>query len=91
MISGMTVKLTISLPDDLAAEVRTAVRDGRAPSVSAYVAQAIRALQDAPASLAEFLDDWEAETGPPSAEAKAWAKEQLAGFAPAIPQTKAAG
>ena len=91
MISGMTVKLTISLSDDLAAEVRTAVRDGRAPSVSAYVAEAIRAMQDAPASLTEFLDDWEAEARPPSPEAKAWAKEQLAGFTPALSRGKAAG
>ena len=87
----MTVKLTISLPDDLAAEVRAAVRDGRAPSVSAYVAKAISALHDAPASLTEFLDGWEAEAGPPSAEAKAWAKEQLAGFAPVKHSTEAAG
>jgi Arc/MetJ-type ribon-helix-helix transcriptional regulator len=90
MISGMTVKLTISLPDDLAAEVRAAVQAGRAPTVSAYVAKAINAMHDAPGTLTEFLDEWEAEAGRPSAEAKAWAKDQLSGFAQ-VSQRKAAG
>ena len=41
MISGMTSKIAVSLPDHLVAEARAAVAQGRAPSVSAYVAAAL--------------------------------------------------
>ena len=41
MISGMTSKIAVSLPDHLVAEARAAVAQGRAASVSAYVAAAL--------------------------------------------------
>jgi len=41
----MTKKLTISLPDELAAEAERAVAAGDAKSVSAYVASALQAQE----------------------------------------------
>jgi Arc/MetJ-type ribon-helix-helix transcriptional regulator len=75
MILGMTAKITISLPDELAEEARRAVDMGRAPSVSRYIADAIEAYRDAP-DLGELLDEWEAELGPPPPEAVEWARKQ---------------
>ena len=74
----MTVKLTISLPDDLAEEVRAAVRAGRAASVSAYIADAIAWVRDRP-TLRQVLDERDREFGPPSPEMVAWAEAQLDG------------
>lgn len=91
MITGMTVKLTISLPDDLAEEVRNAVQRGRAPSVSAYIATAIQTMHENPTTLGELLNQWEVEDGPASPEAVAWAKEQLAGFGRKESRTEEAG
>ena len=38
--SGMTIKIAVSLPDELVAERQGRVASGRAASVSAYVADA---------------------------------------------------
>jgi Arc/MetJ-type ribon-helix-helix transcriptional regulator len=75
----MTTKLAISLPDELAEQVRAAVRAGRAPSVSAYIASAIEALRDAP-TLDQVLAEMEAEFGPIPAEVQAWAEAQFDSF-----------
>ena len=58
----MTVKIAVSLPDHLVAEARAAVSDGRAASVSAYVAEAM-AEKSRLRSLEEVLDDFDAELG----------------------------
>ena len=42
MSESMSRKVTYSLPDDLLSEMETAVREGAAPSYSAFVAQAIQ-------------------------------------------------
>ena len=57
-------KIAISLPAGAVAGVRAAVRAGRAPSVSAYIAAALeeRAKLD---DLASLLDAMLAETGGP--------------------------
>ena len=73
---GMTTKIAVSLPDELVAEARAAVREGRADSVSGYIAQAM-AERMRRESLATLLDDLDRELGAPSEEAKAWADEQL--------------
>ena len=73
---SMTVKITVSLPDHLVEQARKAVADGRARSVSAYVASAM-AQQSPGQSLKELLDEWDVEFGPPSAEAHAWALAAL--------------
>lgn len=73
---GMTVKIAVSLPDELVAEARRAVAEGRAGSVSAYVAEAMAEMSRRQ-SLAELLDAWDVELGAPSAEADAWAMAAL--------------
>ncbi len=63
MISGMTTsKIAVSLPSELVDQAQRAVAEGRATSVSAYVARALREqakLDD----LASLLDEMLAETG----------------------------
>lgn len=79
MILSMTKKLAISLPDDVAEDVRAAVEHGEAPSVSAYIAEALRAYK-APQDYDEFLAEWERESGPVSPEVEAWVDEQFERF-----------
>jgi Arc/MetJ-type ribon-helix-helix transcriptional regulator len=65
MIKGMTKsKIAVTLPPALVAQARRAVREGRADSVSAYVAAAMeeKARLD---DLARLLDEMLAETGGP--------------------------
>lgn len=65
MISGMTTrKIAVSLPADLVDAANEAVREGRAASVSAYVAAAMadKVLRD---DLTAMLDGMLAETGGP--------------------------
>lgn len=57
-------KIAISLPAPAVARARAAVKSGRAPSVSAYIAAALeeKAKLD---DLASLLDEMLAETGGP--------------------------
>ena len=57
-------KIAISLPTRAAEHARRAVKQGRAPSVSAYVAAAIEA-REASQSLEALFDEMLAETGGP--------------------------
>jgi Arc/MetJ-type ribon-helix-helix transcriptional regulator len=68
----MTTKIAISLPDELLDQARRAVAEGRAASVSAYIAESVmqRERRD---SLTELLDDLDRELGPPGPEAQEWA------------------
>jgi Arc/MetJ-type ribon-helix-helix transcriptional regulator len=63
MIVGMTTsKIAVSLPSELVQHVQRAVSEGRATSVSAYVARALQEqakLDD----LASLLQEMLAETG----------------------------
>lgn len=66
MISGMTAraKIAVSLPSELVEHAQRAVAEGRTPSVSAYVADALEEktkLDD----LAALLEEMLAETGGP--------------------------
>lgn len=74
---SMSTRITVSLPDELVAVAQAAVRDGRAASVSAYVATALRekASQE---SVADVLAEWRAEAGPLAADDEAWVQESLA-------------
>lgn len=71
--AGMTTKIAVSLPDHLVLEARAAVTEGRADSVSGYVAEAMQAMSRRK-TLRELLDEMDEEYGPPSAEAVAWAE-----------------
>jgi Arc/MetJ-type ribon-helix-helix transcriptional regulator len=65
MLHGMTAeKIAVSLPPEAVARARAAVKEGRAASVSAYVAAALdeKAKLD---DLRSMLDEMLAETGGP--------------------------
>jgi len=64
MIKGMKGKIAVSLPQNLILQANRAVDEGKAPSVSAYVAEALaqKAKLD---GLSDLLDEMLAETGGP--------------------------
>jgi len=73
---GMTTKIAVSLPDELVIAARRAVEEGRAASVSAYVATAL-ARQVREDDLTALLAEMHAEHGAPSAADYAWADQVL--------------
>lgn len=73
---GMTTKIAVSLPDDLVATARQAVADGRAPSVSSFVARALEA-QSRYGQLADLLAEMADDAGPPTERDRAWARQAL--------------
>ncbi|MGH3930509.1 MAG: hypothetical protein ACRDTF_11100 [Pseudonocardiaceae bacterium] len=70
------MKIAVSLPEEQVAAARRAVAAGRAPSVSAYVADAL-ARAERENSLAELLAELDRELGEPGGEARAWADREL--------------
>lgn len=74
--SGMTVKITISLPDELVEGARAAVEAKQATSVSAYIATAMRSFAER-YTWDQYLADMEALDGPIPAEAYDWADQAL--------------
>ena len=72
----MTTKIAVSLRDDLVAAARQAVAEGRAASVSAFVADAIEE-HSRYASLAALLSEMATEAGTPTEEDRSWAREAL--------------
>jgi Arc/MetJ-type ribon-helix-helix transcriptional regulator len=74
-------KIAVSLPRPLAAQARRAVRQGRAASVSAYVASALdeKAKLD---DLAALLDEMLAESGGPLSAAEVRAADRAIGAGP---------
>jgi Arc/MetJ-type ribon-helix-helix transcriptional regulator len=76
-----TEKIAISLPKAVAQQARRAVRQGRAASVSAYVASALEEkakLDDLATLLAEML----AESGGPLTAAERRAADRALGLPP---------
>jgi antitoxin ParD1/3/4 len=69
-----TERVTVSLPAELVAEARRAVRSGAARSISAYVADAMSARQLRDRSLAVLADLY---GGPPPADELALARRTL--------------
>ncbi len=74
---SMSARITVSLPDDLVASAAAAVAAGRATSVSAYVASAMREKAERE-SVAEVLAGWRAEAGPLMAADETWVQDALA-------------
>jgi Arc/MetJ-type ribon-helix-helix transcriptional regulator len=80
---GMTkvAKITISLPQEQAAQAREAVARGEAASVSSYISAALAAVApsafEGSDTLADLVADMLAEDGMPSPEAYAWADKVL--------------
>ena len=83
MTVGMTsyVKLAISLPSRAAENVRRAVKAGKAPSVSAYIAQAVEDKSKADSFELFMKDMLEASGGPMTKAESDWADRML-GFKP---------
>ena len=77
MILGMTrKKIAITLPEGQVAAARRAVAEGRSPSVSAYISEAL-ARRDADDELREMLAEIYTEVGQPDASDRAWARQAL--------------
>jgi hypothetical protein len=72
----MKEKIAISLEAATLAKVRAQVRSKRASSVSAYISSAVAAQLESDA-IARLVEDFRLEKGPPSAEAKKWARAVL--------------
>ncbi|HEX5100896.1 MAG TPA: hypothetical protein VFV94_15400 [Polyangiaceae bacterium] len=70
-------KIAITLPPEQLALVKLAVRDGRADSVSGYIARAV-AEQAREESLRALLDDLSRQHGAPGRKARTWARRVLA-------------
>src|SRR5947209_17595769 len=69
MINSMTrVKIAITIPEALLADVKAAVAHGEASSVSAYISEAV-ARRHAKRPLELYVDMLKAEHGEPSPEA----------------------
>lgn len=74
---SMNKRITVSLPEHLVEQALFAVAEGRAKSVSAYVAGALE--QAAPReSLADVLDEWVREAPQLTPEEEAWVGDALA-------------
>jgi Arc/MetJ-type ribon-helix-helix transcriptional regulator len=69
-----TERVTVSLPAELIAEARNAVRRGAARSISTYIADAVSARQLQERSLAALADLY---GGPPPADELALARRTL--------------
>lgn len=78
MMIGMTAKqkVAVSLPGELVEAAKSAVRGGRAPNVSAYVADALsdKVMLD---DLSALLDEMLAETGGPLTKAERRAADRI--------------
>jgi Arc/MetJ-type ribon-helix-helix transcriptional regulator len=79
MMEGMTrTKIAVSLPSELVEQAQRAVAEGRAPSVSAYVAKALEEqakLDD----LGSLLEEMLAESGGPLTAAERRAADRALG------------
>lgn len=72
-----TVKVTVTIPEELAAYIRGQVEAGRVDSVSAYITRAAESLRDfEPLDL--LIASMVAETGEPGERANAWVGAAMA-------------
>lgn len=70
------VKVTVTIPEEELALAKEAVQRGAAPSLSAYVTEALIGHRPGP-SLRELVAELRAEIGPPTEEVEAWARTAL--------------
>jgi hypothetical protein len=71
-----TAKVALSIDAEVLQLARKRVKAGRAKSLSALVTEAVdeKLRRD---DLAELLDRWDEQHGPPGRSARAWAKRLL--------------
>jgi Arc/MetJ-type ribon-helix-helix transcriptional regulator len=76
----MTKKIAISLPDEILKKARMAIRQGKAPNVSNYIA---RLIEEASANetFEEMIAAWIRESGASEAEIRAAEDESQRAFA----------
>lgn len=76
-MGGMaTTKITVTIPEELAAHIRREVEQGRYASVSAFVTRAVESMRDfEPLDL--LIASMIAETGKPDAAAEAWVEQAM--------------
>jgi len=72
----MTTKVAISLPDEVLAAARRAVREGRATSLSGYIAATLAERHEYE-DLAILLADMASEAGKPTKADRRWARKAL--------------
>ncbi len=72
----MTMKIAISLPDELVAMARRAVERGEAASVSSFIASTME-QHGRYTALDGLLADMASDGGPPSKADRAWARDVL--------------
>jgi antitoxin ParD1/3/4 len=86
MIDGMTTsKIAVSLPTPLLLRAQTAVKKGRAASMSAYVAAALTE-QTTRDDLASLLDEMLDTTGGPLSTREMAAADRALGIGPSAPK-----
>jgi Arc/MetJ-type ribon-helix-helix transcriptional regulator len=72
-----TTKMTVTVPEDLAAYIRERVAAGEVESVSAFVTRAAETMRDFdPLDL--LIASMIAETGEPDEQAESWARDAMA-------------
>lgn len=71
-----TAKVAVSLPKDVLERAREEVAAGRAKNLSVLVSETLRERLDRD-ELGAVLEAMDAEYGPPSKSARAWAKRVL--------------
>lgn len=78
MIERMaTIKITMTLPEELAAHIHSQVKAGQFDSVSAYITKAAESLRDfEPLDL--LIASMIAETREPGERAQAWVEDAMA-------------
>ena len=67
MMIGMMTKIAITLPEEQVVAAKSAVAEGRASSVSAYISESL-ARRAADEQLLEMLVEMDAQDGGPSPE-----------------------
>ena len=77
IVSMATTKITVTVPEELAAYIKEQVATGEFESVSAFVTRAAESMRDFdPLDL--LIASMIAETGEPDERAEAWARDAMA-------------
>jgi Arc/MetJ-type ribon-helix-helix transcriptional regulator len=77
ILGTATTKITVTVPEELAAHIRREVDQGRYASVSAFVTRAVESMRDfEPLDL--LIASMIAETGQPDDAAQAWVEQAMA-------------
>jgi len=82
-------RIAVTIPEQLARDARQAVYDGKAESVSAYAAEALRHYERS-TTLRELLDQWRADD-PADPHRRQNARRTGAGRARPVPQRHGPG